>query len=84
MERSNALSIVKNKPYTYGKRIVPHDAAAHEYNTGLSRIEVARNHGIASTVAPDLALIDGLDAARNLLNRCWFDEAKCISGSNAL
>jgi phage terminase large subunit len=40
------LHIVKSKPYTYGKHIVPHDAAAHEYSTGLSRIEVARNHGI--------------------------------------
>lgn len=78
------LHIVKSKPYTYGKHIVPHDAAAHEYSTGLSRIEVARNHGIAFTVAPDLALIDGIDAARNLLNRCWFDEVKCASGIKAL
>ena len=78
------LHIVKSKPYTYGKHIVPHDAAAHEYSTGLSRIEVARNHGIAFTVAPDLALIDGIDAARNLLNRCWFDEGKCASGIKAL
>jgi hypothetical protein len=78
------LHIVKNKPYTYGKHIVPHDAAAHEYSIGLSRIEVARNHGIAFTIAPDLALIDGIDAARNLLNRCWFDEAKCVSGIKTL
>ena len=78
------LHLVKSKPYTYGKHIVPHDAAAHEYSTGLSRIEVARNHGIAFTIAPDLALIDGIDAARNLLNRCWFDEEKCIGGIKAL
>lgn len=78
------LHIVKSKLYTYGKHIVPHDAAAHEYSTGLSRIEVAKNHGIAFTIAPDLALIDGINAARNLLNRCWFDEAKCDSGIKAL
>jgi hypothetical protein len=78
------LHIVKSKPYTYGKHIVPHDASAHEYSTGLSRIEVARNHGIAFTVAPDLALIDGIDAARNLLNRYWFDEVKCVNGIKAL
>lgn len=45
-----------------------YDAAAHEYSTGLSRIDVARNHGIAFTIAPDLALIDGIDAARNLID----------------
>lgn len=78
------LHIVKSKPYTYGKHIVPHDAAVHEYSTGLSRVEVARNHGIAFAIAPDLALIDGIDAARNLLNRCWFDELKCASGIKAL
>jgi hypothetical protein len=78
------LQLVKSKPYTYGKHIVPHDAAVHEYSTGLSRVEVARNHGIAFTIAPDLALIDGINAARNLLNRCWFDEVKCDSGIKAL
>jgi len=50
----------------------------------LSRVEVARNHGVAFTIAPDIALIDGTDATRNLLNRCWFDEVKCASGVKAL
>ena len=50
----------------------------------LDGYEVARNHGITFTVAPDLALIEGIDAARNLLNRCWFDEVKCVSGIKAL
>lgn len=44
----------------------------------------ARNHGISFTIAPDIALIDGIDAARNLLNRCWFDEEKCCSGIKPL
>lgn len=78
------LQLVKSKPYTYGKHIVPHDAAVHEYSTGLSRVEVARNHGIAFTIAPAIALIEGVDAARNILNRCWFDEIKCGLGIKAL
>lgn len=78
------LQLVKSKLYTYGKHIVPHDAAVHEYSTGLSRVEVARNHGIPFTIAPDIALIEGIDAARNILNRCWFDEIKCVSGLKAL
>lgn len=32
------LHYLKNKPYSYGKHIVPHDAAVHEYSTGLSRV----------------------------------------------
>ncbi len=78
------LQLIKSKSYPYGKHIVPHDAAVHEYSTGLSRIEVARNHGIIFTIAPDIALIDGIDAVRNTLNRCWFDEIKCASGIKAL
>ena len=50
---------------------------------GLSRVEVARNHGINFTIAPDVALIDGIDAIRNVLNRCWFDEIKCAAGIKA-
>jgi hypothetical protein len=31
-----------------------------------------------------IALIEGIDAVRNTLNRCWFDEIKCSSGIKAL
>lgn len=65
------LQLIKSKSYSYGKHMVPHDAAVHEYSTGLSRVEVARNHGVIFTIAPDIALIEGIDACRNILNRCW-------------
>lgn len=74
------LHYLKNKPYTYGKHLVPHDATIHEYSTGLSRVEVARDYGIQFTIAPDIGINEGIDATRNLLNRCWFDEAKCTQG----
>jgi len=78
------LQYIKNKPYTYGKHLVPHDAAVHEYSTGLSRVEVARNHGLILTIVPDIGINEGIDAARNILNRCWFDEKKCAKGIVAL
>jgi len=78
------LQHLKGKPYSYGKHLVPHDAAVHEYSTGLSRVEVARNHGISFTIVPDIGVNEGIDAARNLLNRCWFDEAMCAKGITAL
>lgn len=78
------LQYLKSKPYSYGKHLVPHDAGVHEYSTGLSRVEVARNHGIHFTVVPDIGINEGIDAARNLLNRCWINEAKCTKGITAL
>ena len=78
------LEVLSKKPYTYGKHFVPHDASAHELSTGLSRVEVARELGFAFTVANKLPVIEGIDAARTIFNRCWFDESKCAKGISAL
>ena len=36
------------------------------------------------TIAPKLAIEDGIQAGRSMLNRCWFDEKKCNRGIEAL
>jgi hypothetical protein len=78
------LNYLKSKAFNYGKHLVPHDAGVHEYSTGLSRVEVAGNHGIVFTVVPNVGINEGIDAGRNILNRCWFEEAKCAKGITAL
>lgn len=78
------LKLVKDKPYSYGKHFAPHDIAVHEYIHGASRIEVAREHGINFTQAPKLSLVEGIDAVRNMLNRCVFDQEKCAVGIRML
>ncbi len=62
----------------------PHDASSTEYGSGRTRTQTARNLGIEFTVLPKLSLKEGIDAVRNLLNRCWFDEMKCEKGLRAL
>lgn len=59
----------------YGKHPV------HEYSTGLSRVE---NHGIHFTVVPDIGINEGIDAIRNLLTRCWFDEKQVCERKSRL
>lgn len=78
------LKLIKDKPYSYGKHFVPHDAAVTEYSSGVTRVEVARDHGINFTVVPSVKVIEGIDAVRNMLNRCWFDEEKCAVGIRML
>ena len=56
----------------------------HEFSTGLTRVEIAKSHGINFTVVSDIGVNEGIDAVRNLLNRCWFDEEKCGTGIHAL
>lgn len=78
------LKVLKEKPYVYGKHLVPHDAQVREYSTGLTRVESARKMGVVFTPVPKLSIHEGIDAVRSLLGKCWFDERKCASGIKAL
>lgn len=68
--------ILQSKGYTYGKHWAPHDIQVRELGSGRSRIETAASLGIRFEVVPQMALEDGIHAARLLLPRCWFDDRK--------
>lgn len=78
------LGIVKSKPYVYEKHLAPHDVMVHEYTTGMSRQSSARKMGINLIAVPRVDVIPGIDKARNILARCWFDEKKCAQGIKCL
>lgn len=77
-------SILVQRPYSYGRHILPHDAAVRELGTGKTRIEMLRALGIVAEVAPNIGLDDGIAATRNFLRRCWIDESRCAAGIEAL
>jgi hypothetical protein len=68
----------------YGRHVAPHDIRVRELNTGKSRLETAADLGIRFEVAPMLPLIDGIEAVRNAIPRCVFDEERCADGIRAL
>ncbi len=78
------LNLVKSKPYTYDKHLAPHDIMVHEYTSGMTRQSSARKMGISLIPVTKVEIIPGIDACRNILNRCWFDEKKCEKGIKAL
>jgi len=78
------LGVVKSKPYVYEKHLAPHDIMVHEYTSGMTRQTSARKLGINLIPVPKVAIIPGIDAARSMFNRCWFDETKCAKGLKAL
>ncbi len=78
------IKIIKAKPYIIERVFAPHDASSTEFGTGLTRVQIARNLGIELTVLKKLSIQEGIDAARNMFNRCWFDEVKCEKGIRAL
>jgi hypothetical protein len=81
---SHWLSIVKSKPYAYDKHLAPHDITNHEYSTGMTRQAFGRKMGINFIAVPKTGVIEGIDMARNIMHRCWFDKDKCATGIIAL
>ena len=77
-------AVLKEKMYTYGDHIAPHDIAVRELGTGKSRQEVALNFGIRFRIAPQIGIQDGISAVRQVLPRCWFDEDRCERGIDAM
>ena len=78
------ISLLKEKQYIYGKHTAPHDIEVRELTNGKSRRDTASSLGINFNVAPKLPVIDGIDSARSLFDKCWFDQTKCKQGLNAL
>lgn len=76
--------VIKGKRYVYGDHIWPHDAEVKELGTGRSRVEMLNSLGLDGRVIPAQSIEDGINAARMLLPRCWFDTDHCQPGIDAL
>lgn len=72
------------KPYKYGDHLLPHDAEVRELGTGRSRLETLKQLGIKGRIVPKLSLEDGINAVRQLLPQCQFDNHRCGRGIEAL
>lgn len=76
--------VLREKEYVYGKHYGPHDLQVRELSSGVSRIKAAKALGINFTVVQKHEVADGIEAVRNVLPKCWFDETKCANGIEAL
>lgn len=77
--------VLKEKPYVYGRHILPHDVEVKELGTGKTRLETLKGLGLSDvTIAPKLPVDDGIQAARSFIASAWFDEDKCNRGIEAL
>jgi len=78
------LAHISGKSYDYGKHFVPHDASGRELGTGKSIADMMRANGITPTVLPRETVETGINAARVMFSRCWFDAESCAKGIDAL
>jgi len=71
------VRVLKDKDYTYGKHYAPHDIQVRELGTGKSRLEVARSLGLVFQLAPNISILDGINAVRSMLPKCYIDKKRC-------
>ena len=77
------VKLLKDKGYD-GADIVPHDARVPELGTGRTRVEEMMALGRKPIVCPMHTKDDGINAVRQTLPRCVFDEVKTAYGLEAL
>ncbi len=79
--------VIREKRYVYDQHNFPHDIAVRELgNGGKSRLEVAENlfGRQYCTVLRKDSPEDGINAAKMILPKCWFDKKNCARGVEAL
>lgn len=85
--------ILKEKPYVYGDHYFPHDIEKREYggdsDVAISRREIAENLGILPIITvkkarDSQAILNAIEATRNIIPQCVFDERMCAKGISGL
>ena len=78
------VKVLREKPYVYGRHVMPHDAGYKDMKLGKSTQEIAREMGLRVEIGQKLNKEDQIQNARSLFSRCWFDQDKCQLGVDAL
>lgn len=74
----------KRKGWKYGRHYFPHDAKVKEWGAGRTRLESLTQLGIEPKLVPMHTVDDGINAVRQTLPVCYFDEAETADGVKAL
>lgn len=79
-------SVLAQKPYAFAETLLPHDVRQRELANGRTRLETMQRLGLAARprIVPGVSIDDGINAARVILPRCWFDADACMRGLEAL
>lgn len=80
------IKVVKDKPYMYEAHYAPHDINVESMSTEVpkSRWQTAAENGIEFEIIEKLPVMEGIEAVREVLPRCWFDEELTTLGRKAL
>lgn len=78
---------LKDQAYVYAKHFGPHDIEIHDYQTGHTRIEMARSLGLhfetrevkgkLGSATPRVSVADGIERVMASFSRIYIDAVKC-------
>ena len=79
-------TVLRDKPYEYGGHIVPADAGSREAGSGKAPVDFMNEliKGRIEVLTQPREIETGINAARLLLPRCWFDKEKTHKGVECL
>lgn len=78
------LKYIQETKYKIGTIYLPHDSKSKNLQTGKSIEDITKAAGYKVKVVPVSSLIEGINMVRTVFSRCWFDEANCPDGIQAL
>lgn len=74
----------QSRPYIYGNDWLPHDATANLVGMAKTIEQQVRELGRKPLIVPKTGVANGIAAVRSIFEKCYFDEAKCADGLQAL
>ena len=80
------MEVLRAKGYKYHTAWMPHDAANRQFGAehGLSIANIMRKNQFNVRIVPKMSLENGINSARLLIEKCYFDTDKCKAGLDAL
>lgn len=87
MDAAHYAGVLREKSYTYGDHMLPHDAGKREIGTGLSyeqQLGRAEIPGKTRIIPRTNDLVGDINQTRAFISTCYFDEKRCGQGIEAL
>ena len=79
------VNYINSTGYHVSTHFLPFDVNVREYVSGRKRIDTFRSLNLKGLeVMPKISIQEGVNAVRQILPRCWFDEVKCADGIECL
>lgn len=75
---------LQNRGYVFGDCWLPHDAENELLASRLTVAQQLRDAGFKVRIVKKIKISEGVNAARMIFDRCWFDRTKTEEGLDAL